>query len=176
MPAVSKEQQKAMCMALAARKGDLKVKDLKGAALEIYKSDMTDKQIEDFTVLKEGFIKISEYIIEGKTMKSITEKIKESLNEGYSGEWTWEDEADKDGKLEATIKDFHHGGRSESSVTWELTLDHEDDDYYYAKGVVVDNDDFPGWKKGSELDIEIPKDSSIWDLEDYVRSAMEDAD
>ena len=24
--------------------------------------------------------------------------------------------------------------------------------------------------------IEIPKDSSIWDLEDYVRSAMEDAD
>ena len=131
MPAVSKEQQKAMCMALAARRGDLKVKDLKGAALEIYKSDMTDEQIEDFTVLKEGFIKISEYIIEGKTMKSITEKIKESLNEGYSGEWTWEDEADKDGKLEATIKDFHHGGRSESSVTWELTLDHEDDDYYY---------------------------------------------
>ena len=62
MPAVSKEQQKAMCMALAARRGDLKVKDLKGAALEIYKSDMTDKQIEDFTVLKEGFIKISEYI------------------------------------------------------------------------------------------------------------------
>ena len=55
-------------------------------------------------------------------------------------------------------------------------MDHEDDDYYYAKGVVVDNDDFPGWKKGSELDIEIPKDSSIWDLEDYVRSAMEDAD
>ena len=131
MPAVSKEQQKAMCMALAARRGDLKVKDLKGAALEIYKSDMTDEQIEDFTILKEGFIKISKYIIEGKTMKSITEKIKESLNEGYSGEWTWDDEADKDGKLEATIKDFHHGGRSESSVTWELTLDHEDDDYYY---------------------------------------------
>ena len=99
-----------------------------------------------------------------------------SVNEGYSGEWTWEDEADKDGKLEATIKDFHHGGRSESSVTWELTLDHEDDDYYYAKGVVVNNDDFQGWKKGEELDIEIPKDSSIWDLEDYVRSAMEDAD
>ena len=175
MPAVSKEQQKAMCMAHTEGRGDLKVKDLKGAALEIYKSDMTDEQIEDFTVLKEGFTEISEYITKGKMMKSIAQKIKESLNESRDS-WTWDDEADKDGKLEATVKDFHNGGRSESSVTWELTLDHEDDDYYYAKGVVVDNDDFPGWKKGVELDIEIPKDSSIWDLEDYVRSAMEDAD
>lgn len=176
MPAVSKEQQKAMCMALAARRGDLKVKDLKGAALEIYKSDMTDEQIEDFTVLKEGFINISEYIIEGKYMKSLKQKIKEQLDESYNGEWTWEDEADKDGKIEATVKNFEDGGRTEISVTWELTLDHEDDDYYYAKGVVVDNDDFPDWKKGAELDFEIPKDSSIWDLEDYVRSAMEEAD
>jgi len=176
MPAVSKEQQKAMCMALAARKGDLKVKDLKGAALEIYKSDMTDEQIEDFTVLKEGFTNIKEYIVEGKTMKSITQKIKEALNEGYNGEWTWDDEADKDGKIEATVKDFHDGGRSESSVTFELTLDHENEEYYYALGTVVDNDDFPGWRKGAEIHVAIPKDSSIWDLEDYVRGAMEDDD
>lgn len=54
MPAKSKEQQTAMRMALAARRGDLEVSKLKGAALKIYKSDMTDKEIEDFTVLKEN--------------------------------------------------------------------------------------------------------------------------
>lgn len=54
MPATSKAQQRAMCMALAARKGDLEVSKLKGAALEIYKSKMTNKEIEDFTILKEN--------------------------------------------------------------------------------------------------------------------------
>lgn len=53
MPATSKKQAVAMRMALAARRGDLEVSKLKGAALDIYKSDMTDKEIEDFTVLKE---------------------------------------------------------------------------------------------------------------------------
>ena len=43
MPAVSKKQKTAMCMALAARKGDLEVSKLKGAALELYNSDMTNK-------------------------------------------------------------------------------------------------------------------------------------
>ena len=61
MPATSKHQQRAMCMALAARKGDLEVSKLKGAALEIYKSDMTNKEIEDFTVLKER-VEILDYI------------------------------------------------------------------------------------------------------------------
>lgn len=72
MPAVSKHQQRAMCMALAARKGDLEVSKLKGAALEIYKSDMTNKEIEDFTVLKEH-IKLSEFLKE--ELKDITEYI-----------------------------------------------------------------------------------------------------
>ena len=31
---------------------DLEVLKLKGAALEIYKSDMTNKEIEDFTVIE----------------------------------------------------------------------------------------------------------------------------
>ena len=49
MPAKSKAQKTAMCMALAARKGDLEVSKLKGAALEIYNSDMTNKEIwEEF--------------------------------------------------------------------------------------------------------------------------------
>ena len=52
MPAKSKAQKTAMCMALAARKGDLEVSKLKGAALEIYNSDMTNKEIEEFTVME----------------------------------------------------------------------------------------------------------------------------
>ena len=54
MPSTSKAQQKAMCMAFATRKGKLEKSKLKGAALDIYNSDMTDKQIEDFMVLKES--------------------------------------------------------------------------------------------------------------------------
>ena len=75
MPAVSKKQQTAMCMALAARKGELEVSKLKGAALEIYNSDMTNKEIEDFTVLKEH-VSLSEFLKEG--LKDITEYLNES--------------------------------------------------------------------------------------------------
>lgn len=74
MPAVSKEQQTAMRMALAARKGDLEKSKLKGAALEIYNSDMTNKQIKDFTVLKEAGV--------GTSLKSFLE---ESMNESILG-------------------------------------------------------------------------------------------
>ena len=62
MPAVSKAQKTAMCMALAAREGKLSVSKLKGAALDIYNSDMTDKQIRDFTVMKESLMSLSDYI------------------------------------------------------------------------------------------------------------------
>ena len=67
MPSKSKAQQTAMCMALAARKGELEVSKLKGAALDIYKSDMTDKEIEDFTVLKEGMTSLKDYLTESRT-------------------------------------------------------------------------------------------------------------
>ena len=104
-------------------------------------------------------------------------KIKSSLNEGYGGlgDLIWDDEADSDGKIEVVVRDFYDAGRSESSLTWELSLEDEDEYYYYAKGTVIDNDDFPLWEIGAELDIEIPKDSSITDIEDYVRDAMENA-
>ena len=72
MPAKSKAQKTAMCMALAARKGDLEVSKLKGAALEIYNSDMTNKEIEEFTVMES----LQNYI--NKNMKSLVEYISES--------------------------------------------------------------------------------------------------
>lgn len=47
MPAKSKAQQKAAGAALSAKRGDTKVKDLKGASKEMY-DDMSEQQLEDF--------------------------------------------------------------------------------------------------------------------------------
>ena len=51
MPAKSKAQQKAAGAALSAKRGDTKVKDLKGASKEMY-DDMSEDQIEDFAATK----------------------------------------------------------------------------------------------------------------------------
>lgn len=47
MPATSKAQQKAAGAALSAKRGDIKVKDLKGASKSMYES-MNEKQLEEF--------------------------------------------------------------------------------------------------------------------------------
>ncbi|MGR3593559.1 MAG: DUF3008 family protein [Limimaricola soesokkakensis] len=51
MPAQSKAQQKAAGAALSAKRGDTKVKDLKGASKEMY-DDMSESQLEDFAQTK----------------------------------------------------------------------------------------------------------------------------
>lgn len=51
MPAVSKSQQRAAGMALAAKRGDMKVSELQGAAKEMYDS-MTEKELEKFAKTK----------------------------------------------------------------------------------------------------------------------------
>lgn len=51
MPAKSKAQQKAAGAALAAKRGEAKVKDLKGAAREMYGS-MNERQLEEFAETK----------------------------------------------------------------------------------------------------------------------------
>ncbi len=51
MPATSKAQQKAAGAALSAKRGDTKVKDLKGASKEMYDS-MSESQLEEFAGTK----------------------------------------------------------------------------------------------------------------------------
>ncbi len=51
MPAKSKAQQKAAGTALAAKRGEQKVSDLKGPAKSMAKS-MSEKQLEDFASTK----------------------------------------------------------------------------------------------------------------------------
>jgi Protein of unknwon function (DUF3008) len=46
MPATSKTQQRAAGAALAAKRGDAKPADLKGASKEMYKS-MTEQELDD---------------------------------------------------------------------------------------------------------------------------------
>ena len=46
-PAVSRSQQKAAALALAAKRGKVKVSELRGSAKGMYKS-MTASQLEDF--------------------------------------------------------------------------------------------------------------------------------
>ncbi len=51
MPAKSKAQQKAAGAALAAKRGEQKVSELKGASKSMYES-MTEEQLEDFASTK----------------------------------------------------------------------------------------------------------------------------
>lgn len=51
MPAKSKAQQKAAGMALAAKRGEMKVSELQGAAREMYDS-MDERQLEEFAETK----------------------------------------------------------------------------------------------------------------------------
>lgn len=51
MKATSKAQQKAAGAALAAKRGDAKVKDLQGASRDMYQS-MTERELEDLAATK----------------------------------------------------------------------------------------------------------------------------
>lgn len=51
MPAKSKAQQRAAGAALAAKRGDVKKKDLIGASKEMYET-MSEKQLEEFAETK----------------------------------------------------------------------------------------------------------------------------
>lgn len=144
MPATSKKQATAMRMALAARKGDLEVSKLKGAALEIYKSDMTNKEIEDFTVLKEN-TSLSEFIKEG--FKDITEYLNESSKDEpkigkiaideQGDEWYIEAVAKlKDSK---SVKEIISKYDTEDAIK-EALEDGLDEDFDYLVGVHLKED------------------------------------
>jgi hypothetical protein len=51
MPAISKAQQKAAGAALAAKRGEEPVKELKGASRQMYES-MNEKQLDEFAATK----------------------------------------------------------------------------------------------------------------------------
>lgn len=64
MPSTSKAQQRLFCMALAVRKGELSRDEVGESVLDIVDGDMSDEQIEHFTVLKESVKTFSEFVSE----------------------------------------------------------------------------------------------------------------
>lgn len=78
MPSTSKSQQRLFCMALAVRKGDLPRSKVHKSVLDIVDSDMTNKQIEDFTVVKE-MLSLKDYIT-SLSLPNNPIDLKESLN------------------------------------------------------------------------------------------------
>lgn len=78
MPSTSKSQQRLFCMALAVRKGDLPRSKVHKSVLDIVDSDMTNKQIEDFTVVKE-MLSLRDYIT-SLSLPNNPIDLKESLN------------------------------------------------------------------------------------------------
>ena len=90
MPATSKSQQRLFSMALAVRKGDLPRSKVWKAVLDIVDSDMTNKEIEDFTVLKEGMKPLSEYMMEAIVNESkpnrdaFIEKVKAAMDKAIA--------------------------------------------------------------------------------------------
>lgn len=77
MPAKSKKQQRLFQMALAVRKGDLARNKVWKTVLDIVDSDMTNKEIEDFTVLKEHKIQsLQSFLTEAFTKKDRRDLIK----------------------------------------------------------------------------------------------------
>lgn len=53
MPSVSKDQQKAACMAYLAKQGKLSPQQLRGAAKNMYEN-MNEQQLRDFCKQREG--------------------------------------------------------------------------------------------------------------------------
>lgn len=74
MPAKSKSQQRLFQMALAVRHGKLKKSEVSNSVLNIVNSEMTDEQIQHFTILKESYLKESYSGYELKFYKSVINK------------------------------------------------------------------------------------------------------
>lgn len=62
MPSKSKSQQKLFCMAWAVRKGELDRSKVSDEVLKIADSDMSDKEIKEFMVLKES-LRLRNYLL-----------------------------------------------------------------------------------------------------------------
>lgn len=62
MPSKSKSQQRLFCMAWAVRKGELARSKASKSVLDIADGDMTDEEIKEFMVLKEGLCHLVDYL------------------------------------------------------------------------------------------------------------------
>lgn len=98
-------------------------------------------------------------------MKTILNYINESLDG-----WEWNDEANKDGKIEVTttIDDDYN------EVYWELEMLSDEGDYWEVRATVVKTDRPRKFKKGWYIDFQLGKDTSVNDIDYYLLQAVEE--
>lgn len=98
-------------------------------------------------------------------MKTILNYINESLDD-----WEWNDEANKDGKIEVTttIDDDYN------EVDWELEMLSDEGDYWEVRATVVKTDRPGKFKKGWYIDFQLGKDTSVNDIDYYLVQAVEE--
>ena len=110
MPATSKSQQRLFSMALAVRKGDLPRSKVWKAVLDIVDSDMTNKEIEDFTVLKESnkyrtMKPLSEYMAEAMVSEAFQAFASTTETSGSNPPMSWDDYKRVDAMVHAILSD-----------------------------------------------------------------------
>ena len=98
-------------------------------------------------------------------MKTILNYINESLDD-----WEWNDEANKDGKIEVTttIDDDYN------EVDWELEMLSDEGDYWEVRATVIKTDRPIKFKKGWYIDFQLGKDTSVNDIDYYLLQAVEE--
>ena len=111
MPATSKSQQRLFSMALAVRKGDLPRSKVWKAVLDIVDSDMTNKEIEDFTVLKESnkyrtMKPLSEYIAEAMVSEAFQAFASTTETSGSNPPLSWDNYDRVDAMVHAVLSDL----------------------------------------------------------------------
>lgn len=110
MPAKSKSQQRLFSMALAVRKGDLPRSKVWKAVLDIVDSDMTNKEIEDFTVLKESnkyrtMKSLSEYMVEAMVSEAFQAFASTAESSGSNPPMSWDNYGRVDDMVQSTLSD-----------------------------------------------------------------------
>lgn len=86
--------------------------------------------------------------------------------------WTWNEQCNSEGKITADFGYFFEGGRESLNTHWELEKTDEDEDYYYVHAVCTESD-YPMVNVGYELDYEMPKDISLFDIDSYLQNEYE---
>lgn len=147
---------------------------------------INERSVEDYQTEEEAWSDLVAWynkyaaVVDVKNMDAFLKELQQSskkgikqIKESRDDEWTWEDECNSDGKISAEIGVFSAGGREHDKAYFELEKLSEDKENYQVKAVCVDSE-LRKIKKGYELEFDLPKDCSVWDIDSYLQDAIDD--
>lgn len=88
-------------------------------------------------------------------------------------EWTWEDECNLDGTMDGSIGFFSKGGRELDRAYFELTKTGEDEECYHVRAVCTESE-LRTITQGEVVEFDLPKECSLWEVNHYLESAVEE--